>query len=54
MGVKLSDDISSERTHQIYSPKFMYNIREGLYQKCELWNFEMLVFVFVVVLFLDI
>ncbi len=34
MGVKVSNDISSETTHQICSPKFMYTSGEGLYQSC--------------------
>ena len=32
MGVKVSNDISPERTHQICSRKFMDTPREGLYQ----------------------
>ena len=34
MGVKASNDISSERTHQIRSLKFMATPGEGLYQSC--------------------
>ncbi len=32
MGANVSNDISSERTHHICSPKFMYTRGEGLYQ----------------------
>ncbi len=33
--VKASNGISSEGTHQIHFPTFMYTLREGLYQSCE-------------------
>ncbi len=45
VGVKVSNDISCESMHQIYSPKFMYIHGEGLYQvvkrivKFEIMNF---------------
>ncbi len=32
IGVKVLNDITSERTHQLCSPKFIYTHREGLYQ----------------------
>ena len=54
MGVKVSNDISSETTHQIFSLKFRYTYGEGLQQICQknrdIWHFEFLTF-FVVVLF---
>ncbi len=34
MGVKVSNDISPERAHQICSAKFMDTPGEGLYQSC--------------------
>ena len=34
MGVKFSNDISSESTHLIRSPKFMCTPREDLYRSC--------------------
>ena len=34
MGVKGSNDMSSETTHQIPCPKFMYILRESIYQGC--------------------
>ncbi len=34
MGVKISNDISSESTHQIHSQKMMHTPGEGLYQSC--------------------
>ena len=50
MGVKVSNDISSERTHQICSLKIMDTPGEGLYQNSsknrEIWNFEFLAFFF--------
>ncbi len=39
MGVKLSKDISSERTQEIYSKNFIHTPGEGLYQSCEISNF---------------
>ena len=34
VNVKVSNDISSETTHQICSRKFMYTPGNGLYQSC--------------------
>ncbi len=34
IGVKVSNDISSEKAHQICSTKFMYTPGEGLCQSC--------------------
>ena len=36
MGVKFSNNISSESTQQIHPPKFMHTSREGLHQWCAL------------------
>ncbi len=48
-GVKVSNDIFSERKHQIPSPKFIYTHREGL-KNCEIWNFKFLTDFFVLFL----
>ena len=34
MGVKISNNISSESMHQIHSQKIMHTYGEGLYQSC--------------------
>ena len=34
MGQKISNDISSESTHQIHSQEIMYTPVEGIYQSC--------------------
>ena len=49
MGIKVSNDISSESMHQICYPKFMYTPGEGLCQSClqNCENFEFLAFFFV-------
>ncbi len=51
MGVKISNDISSDSTHQIHFPKIMHTPGEGLYQSCskncEISNFGFLAFFFV-------
>ncbi len=53
MGVKISNDISSESTHQIHSQKIMHTPGEGLYQSCskncEISNFGFLPIFFVFV-----
>ncbi len=50
MGVKISNDISSESTHQIHSQKIMHTPGEGLYQSCskncEISNFGFLAIFF--------
>ncbi len=43
MGVKVSNDNSTERTHQIHSPKFMCTPR-GLHQSVVKFEFENLNF----------
>ncbi len=54
MGEKNSNDILSESTQQICSPKFSHNPKKGLYQSfiknCEIQNFGFLAF-FLFVLF---
>ncbi len=51
MGVKISNDISSESMQQIHSPKIMLTPGEGLYQSCSkncvISNFGFLAFFFV-------
>ncbi len=51
MGVKISNDISSESMQQIHSQKIIHNHREGLYQSCskncEISNFGFLAIFFV-------
>ncbi len=46
MGVKISNDISSESTHQIHSQKIMHTPGQGLYRicskNCEISNFGFL------------
>ncbi len=51
MGVKISNDISSENMQQIHSQKIMHTPGEGLYQicskNCEISNFGFLANFFV-------
>ncbi len=51
MGEKTSDDILSESTQQICSPKFRHTPNKGLYQSCikncEISNFGFLAIFFV-------
>ncbi len=51
MGVKISNDISSESAHQIHSQKIMHTPGEGLYQSCsknceilDFWQFFFVLF----------
>ncbi len=55
MGVKISNDISSDSMQQIHSQKIMHTPGEGLYQSCskncELSNFGVWAIFFFIVLF---
>ena len=48
MGVKISNDISSESTHQIHTQKILHTHRESLYESCskncESSNFDFAIF----------